>query len=555
MNDTHATLGALLAAALLATAPAVAQDNLVELPLRVLSVDANRQITVDRGSRDGLRRGDVFELRPATGGTFRARVLQVEERTALAEPADRTFVPPPGTRGSIRVPRDRIRTPARPGPPPPDPARVAEHPPWQNRDERWQDGMPLLAGIGPVRPEERPPALTGRVFAFGGLGSVSGNDDHNTVFRLGADLDARNLLHQGGDFHVDAELDYRYEEYDTQGIDLLVRRFSYAIGGHRFAANRYEIGRFLHRGMPEFGIVDGIEWNHRLAGGSRFGASVGFLPEIDEDFDSLEDLQVSAFYEWVADADETTRLAIGFQKTWHNGESDRDLLVTTFHRTPLDGWHVHGDAWIDFYDSDDAFKGSGAELTAGSLYFSRRFETGTGLEVGWRRLRFPELLRTELLPPLLPAELADDRYDRLSFKTWAESDGGDRLQVLVTGFDDEHRTGGAGEISWTDYGALLDGGRLELAALGGRGRFERYFGGRLSYGSFGSSGSWQALYEVLWHRLDDRPPDGDDLVQHRVALTLDHRTASGWVLGLSGSGVFFDDDIGWSAQFTMQRSF
>src|SRR5215813_259492 len=60
------------------------------------------------------------------------------------------------------------------------------------------------------------------------------------------------------------------------GVSGVLYRLSYSIGGDRFAPDRIEVGRFLQYGMPEFGVLDGVEWDRRLAGGDSFGASVGF---------------------------------------------------------------------------------------------------------------------------------------------------------------------------------------------------------------------------------------------------------------------------------------
>ena len=85
--------------------------------------------------------------------------------------------------------------------------------------------------------------------------------------------------------HFDGEVDWLTEQNDESGLDLLVRRLSYAWGGTRFTAQRWEGGRFLQHGMPEFGVLDGIEWTRRRENGHRYGVSVGFLPEPDDGTD------------------------------------------------------------------------------------------------------------------------------------------------------------------------------------------------------------------------------------------------------------------------------
>ena len=82
--------------------------------------------------------------------------------------------------------------------------------------------------------------------------------------------------------------------------------------------------------------------------GHRVGASVGFMPEPNAQFESGKDFQVAAFYRWVADATERLSAAAAVQKTWHNGATDRDLLITNLHYVPLEGWTFHGTTWVDF---------------------------------------------------------------------------------------------------------------------------------------------------------------------------------------------------------------
>ena len=71
----------------------------------------------------------------------------------------------------------------------------------------------------------------------------------------------------------------------------------------------------------------------------------------------------------------------GFQKSWHNGDADRDLFVGKFHYLPLAGWDVHGTAWVDFYTSGDTKSGLGltqAYLTAHRTFASRNSVTLPG---------------------------------------------------------------------------------------------------------------------------------------------------------------------------------
>src|SRR6201988_4439863 len=95
--------------------------------------------------------------------------------------------------------------------------------------------------------------------------------------RAGTVLLVENFMQKGGDLYFDAETNYRDtdvpDDDDDQDTLLRLERFSYAWGGNRFAADRYEVGRFLQHDMPEFGVLDGGEWTRRLSGGDIFGGS------------------------------------------------------------------------------------------------------------------------------------------------------------------------------------------------------------------------------------------------------------------------------------------
>ncbi|MGE3174257.1 MAG: hypothetical protein AB7O97_16635 [Planctomycetota bacterium] len=581
----HAPWGASLAASLAIgtlAAPAAAQDQdiAVTLALRVTAVTADGKVVVDRGERDLLRIGDVLELLPPDGTRLRARVVQVDERSAIVELAGGAAAPRPGTKGEVRIPRARAASrpqpaqPVRPRPAPQPqpqqprtqpqqpssdaarPDQPAQRPPseWPARDDGWQPGMPLLAAVEPLRPEQRPRSFRGRFTSTVGMFGSTIGDGFDPLLRTGLEFDSSNPAGHGGELHFDAEFDVRTEGEDDGGVDLLLRRLSYSLGGTRFAPERWEAGRFLHTVMPELGVVDGVEWSKRAADGSRLGVSFGFLPEPDEDFESGKDLQLSVAHEWLLDADGTTRFAAGLQKTWHHGTSDRDAVVLTFHQVPIDGWQLHGFAWIDVYFGDDAVKGKGIELTAGRFAVGRTFEN-SGFDLSWTRTRFPEIRRREF-PLLSPDQLADERNDRLVLDTWQIlSEAGDRVHATLTGFDDDERAGGIAELGLALQDRVGEHTTLDLVAFGGQALFERELGGRVAWSRFRDGGHVQLLYELAWHRIDDRPADGDDLFEHRLGATYGQSTASGWVLGGRADLILWDDEVGWSMTLTAQTNF
>ena len=77
--------------------------------------------------------------------------------------------------------------------------------------------------------------------------------------------------------------------------------------------------------MPEFGVLDGVEWSLRRPGGDRFGVSLGAMPEPNADHDTGQDLLLAAFYTWVDDVD--MAYSIHFADTDGPDQSDKTLLM------------------------------------------------------------------------------------------------------------------------------------------------------------------------------------------------------------------------------------
>ncbi|NJN14531.1 MAG: hypothetical protein HC813_02585 [Planctomycetes bacterium] len=245
----------------------------------------------------------------------------------------------------MRRPEEPEAVPDAPEPEPePEP-----DPKWSNRDEGFERDMALLAKVKPVRPEERALRLSGRAYVIAALSDSSTNNVGNDFLRVGTDLTIENPFERGGRIRAQVEVDYLTKSNENEEVDILIPRLSYAWGGTRFDPTRWEAGRFLQQGMPEFGFLDGVEYGVRRESGHRYGASLGFMPEPGEDFESFNDFQFAAFYEYVSGVREELTLTAGFQKTLHNGTADRDLLIVKGRYLPGKGWDLLATVWIDFY--------------------------------------------------------------------------------------------------------------------------------------------------------------------------------------------------------------
>ena len=405
-------------------------------------------------------------------------------------------------------------------------------------------------------PSERASLFTGRTWLSGNYARTDGDGDADSFARVGAAGFYDNAFGLGGSIGFDGEVNWKTEINDVRGTDLLVRRLSYAVGGNRYQPHRIEGGRFLQQGMPEFGILDGLEYGFRRENGDRVGASIGFLPEPDDDFDSGEDFAVSAHYLFVAGDREELVFGGGFQKTFHNGRSDRDLFVGKVRYLPSEGWDLFATLWVDAYlDSRDQAKDGDVELTQAFVSSGRRFEDGTRLDFTYRRQTFPDILRQGEFLPLLQQEIADKYYDRVAARLTTPSGDASRLRGELALWNDEDQAGVAAELGADIGQAWRDDDQLALTGFVNVGEFSTVTGGRVGYGVLADSGRWNAFYELLWSRDEDFSSDSDDLFQHRIAGSWGYDTADGWSVSIDGGVILWDDRPNWNLGCFVQRAF
>jgi hypothetical protein len=376
----------------LLAAGARAQDGARRVEVHVTAI-AGGSVYLDLGREAGIEKGDEVRLFPVGAPEVAAEVRAVSKssaRAALLGPLDGLVV---GDRGEVLVPVERAVSDAAPeggdAPPPAPPVyappgqgEVPEHPPWEHPPETWSDDVPLLAPVVAYEAEDRPTRMSGRIYeVFDWVRDQEAGDRRYLSSRTGVDLRWDDPFDRAGALDVDLELYHRRAEDDDGDEDeteLRVDRLSYAWGGGRDARTRWQVGRFLQHEFPEFGVVDGAEVGYRFDSGHRLGASVGLMPEWKDDLPTGDDMQAALFYRWVSDEEETLALGAGYQKTWHEGDADRDLIVLTGDYHPSAFTWLYGSAWVDLYSGDDELK-SGAELTQLQLNATHRFEGGHGI--------------------------------------------------------------------------------------------------------------------------------------------------------------------------------
>lgn len=549
-------------------APTVQQEEFVVIELRVTSARP-RVAIVDRGTIDGLARGDRVVFRPRDGVPYEGTIVRIEERVAAVELDDPAFVPQPGTRGETRVPKARLDA-ARVAPPAtqPDAAKngapgaarsgVPDHPPWERTDDEWTPEEPLLAKVRPLRPAERESRTSGRVYTIYDYAHSSEGSRSDSFARVGTDLTWENAFGNGGDLHVDGEFNARSttvpDDDDESTSRLRLDRLSYSWGGNRFQPNRFELGRFLQHEAPEFGVLDGFQWGRRLSSGNTIGASIGYIPEPDGRQSTGDDLQVAAYYRFVADESEMLSMLAGYQKTFHHMDADRDLFVAKLLYLPPVGWNVSGTAWIDYYDATDTAKGSGFEVTQAYLSTGRRFDGGSSIRFTYTHMAFPEIERNEFLP-VTNEQLAKDRSDRVT-AFGRQTLGGD-VAIFERGgvWSDEDDDGTDAELGLEFDDFLVGGLHVEAAGFGVDSRFEKTVGWRAGLSSTTSHGLWRAGYDFTLNDIDGFTNDNDSVPQHRVRGSWETHLDSGWSLAAYGDLLLFDNEQSLVAGVFLERSF
>jgi hypothetical protein len=524
-------------------------------------------VLVDRGAADGLLLQDRVTFRARDGQVFEGAISELQPRSAVVLLDDPSRVPPPGTRGIVRIPSSRrAAAPAPPAQPVPPVQPGAQEPvvapreplPWQNPDEEWQEGEPLLARVRAVRPAERAPRITGRWYAIGdALGSSEGSRS-DVFLRTGAGGEYENPFGDGGVLKLDGELNWRDVDVPDDDDDERARgrldRLSYTWGGTRFAPTRVEAGRFLQHALPEFGVLDGIEVVQRTRGGASFGGSVGYMPEPDAEQSTGTDLQFAGFYRWVNDESETVSAAAGYQKTFHDFDADRDLFVAKLDVVPRDAWSFRSTLWVDVYGSSDDEKGSGVEVTQAYVQTGRTWNDGGSIGITYTHFAFPEIEREEFLP-VADDQLADDHSERIALlarkplgDTWAAN-------IALGAWMDEEDEGGDVELGFDSNGSWTDGGRLELAGFATEGDSASLVGGRFSFGRAWDANRWHVDYEFQRDLFEGFSSDNNELPEHKLRAAIDWYTESGWSFSAHAEGLLFDEETGYGVGFYVQRSF
>lgn len=554
--------------------PALAENAEVPIEAHVTAVTGS-SVYVDRGRTQHIAEGDRVLFHPSGTGTVEGTVRSVSKNSARVELAPGSPPINVGVRAEILVPEERLKpeTPppallperdssAAPTVPVPQPQQVTPppttptHPPWTQPPETWTEEMPLLAPAFGQKPEERERKLEGRVYTQGNATWDQQNGGRRYFLgNAGVDLRLENPFGQGGALELDAEFFQRSASVpdapDDSDSRALVRRLSYSFGGTEERRSRYEFGRFLQHEFPELGVLDGIEWSRRSESGSRFGASVGALPEPSPEMSSADDTQASVYYRYAANPDERFTLGAAYQNTWHRGQQDRNLLVGTLEYRPLGKLSLRSSAWIDYYGSEDTIKTKTVELTEAQIQASWRLAPRSGLSAFFSQVRYPEMQREEFTS-LTPEQIRNNHVERIGLSGWHGLSEKVRINARVDGWQDQDDSGQSGEIGagWRDL--LYDHGEVSVALSQTQGSFSSGPGLRLSANrAFGKTFA-NLTYAFSDFEQKDFNGDQSKLSQHALFGSIDLPIGTRWDLSLFGEQRFGDEQDSYSLGFLLQ---
>ena len=410
---------------------------------------AGSSLYLDKGRNDGLATGTRVRLFPP-GGPLELEVLVVTATSARVDLPPGVETPAIGTRGEATVAPTRGDTSGKPTRP-----NNPAHPPWSRVEAERRPEDPLLAPAFRSDPRSRPKELHGRTHLLALWNRDQGDDRASDWFlgRLGIDATWRNPLGDGGLVRFAGDLDHRRlrlqdadDSDDTNGrLDLL----SYATGTEDYAPLRLEFGRFYSDALPELGLLDGVEAIAQFDEGWRLGGGGGSWPRPFPARDTGEDLGVHAFVDWTEARQRRWSWTAGLQKTWHQGDPDRDLAVLRAQYRSGGGFWLFGTARIDLHTAKDDLEST---IEPSHALLQARFDERTfGLGATASHFSWPQLLRDEYVA--LPDELIrDGSVDRFGIDAWWRPLADLRLSARGDTWQDQAREGHSGElgVDWTD---------------------------------------------------------------------------------------------------------
>ncbi|NUM52717.1 MAG: hypothetical protein HUU46_03650 [Candidatus Hydrogenedentes bacterium] len=531
-----------------------AEDTTAQVTVTAVS---GKSVFVDRGRNDGIRPGQVARFFPAGAGEVEGVVRGALPDTARVEVWDDIAIPI-GTQGEIGVPEGTPTKPkeaTKPG--------VPSHAPWTRQMEPQDPNVPLLSPVQRQKASDRPPEIDGRAYTQFDYTWDRGDDRLAEYYyaRMGVTMSATNQLGWGERFQLSTQASVR--GYDQEGDEesgggsetdrrWRLDRLSLMLGGYEYSPYRLELGRFYPADVPEIGLLDGAEAAVLYPNGLRIGGSMGFLPLPSGERKTGDDFSVNVFLAKQPKRGDSLSYMLAYEKTWHKGEADRDLILGRISLQPTQSLWLYGSFKADIYSSGDAYN-SGIGLT--QAYLQARYTPSDryGFGLSLSHFEWPDILREEYGEP--DPELIDEgRVDRAELSAWYKLTPDFRVTGRVNAWNDHRDHGYGGQIGfdWTNISRYDFS--LHSSVRYTTGSFTEGLGYRLELRK-----NFKNIYTYLaYDRYDYETINTDDTSSEYTRQTLrsglDWRFGN-WALNLSEHYDFGDDDDAFGTELYLEYRF
>ena len=527
-------------------APLAAAQEYQQLQVTVTSA-TGRSVFIDHGRSGGIVPGMHVRFTSPGAPVVEGVVQNVASDSARVELAPDLPLPEVGSKGEIEVVIEEDEAPSQePSRDPDQPTlTIPEHPPWTRDEEARDADLPLLAPAFGQQAKDRPISVDGRVFTQFYYNRDRGDDRESDYYLgvVGVTGEARNLFKQGGRLRFAGETDIRVSDLADEGSDsdtrLRLDRFSYAFGGHEYSPYRVEAGRFYSTYVPELGLMDGVESALHFDNGMRAGIGMGAIPLPSRDRQTGDDLGFHVFTDFQSKQDHQLSAMVAYQKTWHHGDADRDLIVGRLNVRPVDTLWLSGHIKADVYSAGDEIKGSGVGLT--EAWFQARYTPNPkyGAALSLSHFSWPELDREEY-QDLTPELIEDGRVDRIDLSSWYRVLKNVRLAARINYWNDDEDDGMGGDlnVNWSDIGGK--GTSLYSGVYFTQGSYSEGLGGRIQARQRFKNVNGFVGYEIYQYEYTGLISGDEDSTRHTARAGIDFGIKT-WYFSVNTDYYFGDE--------------
>lgn len=517
-------------------------------PLKVIVTSVSgRSVFLDRGRGAGITPGLRVHLYPPGGASIDVIVADATSNSCRVDIPESVELPPVGTTGELDLPEptkppEQVAEPA--------PKQPPAHPPWTRKEEPRGTDQPLLAPAYARPAKERPPTVHGQFYSQFQLMLDRGGGRQSTyeLDRIGTRITVTNPFGQGGRVLFAGDFDRRVATVeDGQGqtdSNLNLDRLSYAIGGEQYSSYRAEGGRFISIYLPEIGLIDGIEGAVLFENGLKLGGGAGAYPEPTPERRSGDELGLHIFASYQPKGDSYLDATLGYQRTWHEGGADRDVLIGRISCNLTKELWLFGSAKVDIYSADDANKTAGPQLTEAWAQARYSFTPRSGVSASASHYTWADTKQNEfrLIPPDL---IRTGRVDRFELTGWHEvvkdvrltGRGNYWVDQLSTGYGSEADVDWdkAFDLSLSLHGAVFYNQSSYTDGMGFRTEI------RPSSGDF----QWFAGYEFYQYRSTGMLSDDSYHIRHTLRAGLSWQMGQ-WFYNLTADHYFGESEDAYS---------